>query len=201
MNPSIREIKAAFRARVRARAQQASGADRAEASAAICARLRQQIVWQRAVTVLLYAPLPGEPDIWSLLTDALSSGKEAALLRHCAANDSYGAFRVENPQQDLRVGFYGIREPVAGCPSVDLNRLDLVLVPGIAFGLNGHRLGRGKGYYDRLLTGIQGWKCGIAFDWQVETEIPMDAHDVPLDSLVTPTRWHEVRPRPGARHE
>jgi 5-formyltetrahydrofolate cyclo-ligase len=196
MNASMGELKAALRARIRARAQQVSDAERAEDSAAIRDRLRQQPVWQRAAAVLFFAPLPGEPDVWPLLAEALSAAKETALLRHAAATDAYAAFRVADPRRDVQSGFLGIREPVPACPPADLNRLDLVLVPGVAFGLDGGRLGRGKGYYDRLLAGVQGWKCGIAFDWQLEPEIPMDARDVRLDSVVTPTCWHEVRPPP-----
>jgi 5-formyltetrahydrofolate cyclo-ligase len=67
------------------------------------------------------------------------------------------------------------------------------MVPGIGFSLNGCRLGRGKGYFDRLLSGVSGWKCGVAFDWQVTVEIPAEEHDIRLNSIVTPTRWHVVR--------
>ena len=79
---------------------------------------------------------------------------------------------------------------------MELNRLDLVLVPGVAFDLNGRRLGRGKGYYDRLLAEFEGWTCGVAFDQQVVEAVPSEPHDMRLTCLVTPTRWQFVtRPR------
>jgi 5-formyltetrahydrofolate cyclo-ligase len=197
VSASLRELKAALRARVRDRGRNVPAVERASASAALCARLKQQAIWQRAAAVLFFAPRPDEPDIWPLLVEALALGKQAALLRHSAAENAYAAFVVTDPARDVQAGFYGIREPVEACAPADLNRLDLILVPGVAFGLNGGRLGRGKGYYDRLLSRTPGWKCGVALDWQVEPEIPMGAHDVGMDSLVTPTRWHETPRHPG----
>ncbi|MEY2466031.1 MAG: 5-formyltetrahydrofolate cyclo-ligase, partial [Verrucomicrobiota bacterium] len=69
--------------------------------------------------------------------------------------------------------------------------LDLILVPGVAFELHGRRLGRGKGFYDRLLADMRGTTCGVAFDEQIVAEIPVEPHDVHLDYLLTPTRWIE----------
>jgi 5-formyltetrahydrofolate cyclo-ligase len=189
VNNPIRQEKS----RLRAQLQEADlhvSSDRAEASAMICERLRQQIVWQEARSVLFFAPMAGEPDVWPLLSEALKAGKQIALPRYSREGDSYLPYRVSDLIRDVRMGHYGIREPVPGCLSLELNLLDLTLVPGVGFGINGGRLGRGKGYYDRLLAGIQGRKCGVAFDWQVVSEIPVEPHDVCLDYIVTPTRWH-----------
>jgi len=68
----------------------------------------------------------------------------------------------------------------------------LILIPGIAFDLHGRRLGRGKGFYDRLLTEIRGVKCGIAFDEQIVEKIPVEPHDVRMDFILTPTRFAEI---------
>ena len=71
-------------------------------------------------------------------------------------------------------------------------RLDLALVPGIGFTLDGGRLGRGKGYYDRLLAEVPVMKCGVAFECQIADEFPLESHDVQLNCILTPTRWHLV---------
>jgi 5-formyltetrahydrofolate cyclo-ligase len=71
--------------------------------------------------------------------------------------------------------------------------LDLILVPGVAFDLQGRRLGRGKGYYDQLLGALHGTRCGVAFDQQVVDEIPMAPHDMTLHCILTPTRWVELK--------
>ena len=70
-----------------------------------------------------------------------------------------------------------------------MSRKDLVFVPGIAFDLVGRRLGRGKGFYDRLLAGVRGHKCGVAFDTQLVAEMPEEPHDMRVDSIITPSRW------------
>jgi 5-formyltetrahydrofolate cyclo-ligase len=68
----------------------------------------------------------------------------------------------------------------------------LILVPGVAFDLRGGRLGRGRSYYDRLLTEIQGIKCGVAFDEQIVETVPAGSLDVRMDFVLTPTRCVKV---------
>jgi 5-formyltetrahydrofolate cyclo-ligase len=72
--------------------------------------------------------------------------------------------------------------------------VDLILVPGLAFDLRGHRLGRGKGYYDQLLRGLGGITCGVAFDQQIVAGIPVEPHDVRVNRVLTPTRWIQMEP-------
>jgi 5-formyltetrahydrofolate cyclo-ligase len=64
----------------------------------------------------------------------------------------------------------------------------------VAFDVHGHRLGRGKGYYDQLLRGLGGTTCGVAFDQQIVGEIPVEPHDVRVNCVLTPTRWIELNP-------
>jgi 5-formyltetrahydrofolate cyclo-ligase len=197
MSQSIQQLKAALRETVRAEARTFSAQERAAASAQICLRLPQQPVWQEARTILFFAPLPEEPDIWPLLGQALAEGKRVGLPRYTAAVDAYEACQVSDAKRDLRPGRFGLSEPVTACAVLDLKQLDLTLVPGVAFALNGSRLGRGKGYYDRLLEKISGCKCGVAFDWQLQVDIPTEGHDVRVNCILTPTRWHEaIGPRP-----
>lgn len=192
MTEFIRTEKARLRAQFGERASTFSPVERAEASARICDRLKQQPVWSAARAVFCFAPLPGETDIWPLLSAALRLGKLLALPRYSRSDDTYLPYQVTDLEWDLQPGHFGIREPSPACPRFALDRLDLTLVPGVGFGLNGGRLGRGKGYYDRMLARISGWKCGVAFDWQVIPEVPLEPHDVRMDYLLTPTRWHET---------
>jgi len=105
------------------------------------------------------------------------------------------ACHVMNLNADLRAGHFGIREPRDNCPVVRSNRLDFVLVPGVAFAMDGRRLGRGKGVYDRLLMSVRGSKCGAGFDEQIVDDLPEEPHDIRLDCILTPTRWRCVEPR------
>lgn len=126
-----------------------------------------------------------------LINDALASGKVAALPRFDREKSHYVACAITNVT-DVVPGQFGIPEPTQVCPLIPLNKLDFLLVPGVGFTLAGCRLGRGKGYYDRLLAEARGTKCGVAFDWQVTVEVPAEPHDILLDCIVTPTRWHDV---------
>ncbi len=184
--------KAALRAQARAELKKMTAAERAAASLEACSRLEQQTVWRAAQSILFYAPLAEEPDVWKLMTDALAAGKTVALPRYDAEQKCYAACQIRDIGRDLLEGQFGIREPVEGCVKILLNRLDLILVPGIAFDLNGHRLGRGKGHYDRLLAMAHGMTCGVAFDQQVVGRIPVEPHDVRLSCILTPTRWQCV---------
>lgn len=189
----LAEQKAALRARLRAELRTLAAEARASASAELCARVRASAAWQSARAVLLFFPVASEPDTAPLLTDALAAGKLLALPRFNAAANAYEAVRVIDPVRELATGPFQVREPVAACPTVPLNRLDLALVPGLGFDARGHRLGRGKGHYDRLLAGFTGMKIGVAFDFQIVTEVPREAHDIALDAVVTPTRWIEAK--------
>lgn len=79
---------------------------------------------------------------------------------------------------------FGIMEPV-GKLADDLNEIDVVLVPGVAFDRCGHRLGRGKGYYDKILRLTSACKIGICFGFQLLDEVPVEEHDIQMDCVVT----------------
>jgi 5-formyltetrahydrofolate cyclo-ligase len=177
---------------VRERLKTLTAAQRNAASAQAVELLRSQALWQTARSVLFYAPIAGEVDVWPLLATALAEGKTAALPRFDAAANCYVACRIQNATTDVHSGQFGIREPAAHCAQDLLNRLDLILVPGLAFDLHGRRLGRGKGFYDQLLAVVRGVTCGVAFEQQLVSEIPVEPHDVRLEFLLTPLRWVEV---------
>jgi 5-formyltetrahydrofolate cyclo-ligase len=185
--------KAALRTKVAANLKNLAPEHRSAESARARALLEKQSLWKNARTILVYAPLPEEVDVWPLVKTALAERKTICLPRFDAVAMKYVACRIENPGEDLVKGRFGIREPVDRCALVSLNRLDLVLVPGVAFDLHGRRLGRGKGFYDRLLALMQGTTCGVAFDEQIVEEVPVEPHDVPLNCILTPTRWLEFQ--------
>lgn len=194
MLESIQESKAKLRRQVAERVKRITDEGRKLAAAQACALLRAQPEWERARAILFYAPLGAELDVWPLLVAALETGKEAGLPRFNAETKRYEACRIERLAQDLAVGRYGIREPAGHCRA--LNRLDLILVPGVAFDLHGCRLGRGKGYYDQLLATVRGPTCGVAFEEQVVPKVPVEPHDVTLGCILTPSRWLDFKARP-----
>jgi 5-formyltetrahydrofolate cyclo-ligase len=189
MQNSVKQAKASLRARITDKVLAISPDARWSRSAAACDLLLSQEHWRQARTVLLFAPIRCELDIWPLVDHGRAAGKRLALPRFMASSETYAACELCDGLKDVVPGRYGIREPADHCLEIPLNRLDLLLVPGVAFDLRGGRIGRGKGYYDRLLTKTRGTTCGVAFDEQIVPTIPTEAHDVLLDCILTPTRW------------
>jgi 5-formyltetrahydrofolate cyclo-ligase len=188
-NDTVKAEKAALRQLLRAELNKITPTEREAASRQACTRLEQQPVWQKAKSVLFYAPTPEEVDVWPLLVDSLSAGKAVFLPRYDVEEKTYVVCRFTDAVGDLRAGQFGIREPHETCAKISSNRLDLILVPGLGFDLAGHRLGRGKGFYDQLLTALQGTTCGVAFDQQIVARVPAEPHDIRLSCILTPTRW------------
>jgi len=189
MSGELREEKTALRRRIRDHLQSLSPVERRAASERACCRLQEEKIWRQAGCVLLYSPLRDELDIGPLLAEALATGKALALPRFDETQSAYSACLVTDLARDLRSAKFGVLEPDATCPAVPLNRLDFVAVPGVAFTLDGRRLGRGKGFYDRLLASVGGIKCGVAFEQQIVSDLPVEPHDIRLDYILTPTRW------------
>ena len=87
----------------------------------------------------------------------------------------------------LELGAFHIEEP-SGNDTVDVDNSELIIVPAVAYDRRGNRLGRGKGFYDRLLKEANATKIGIAYEFQLYDEIPVEEHDVPVDFVITQTK-------------
>jgi len=186
MDASIANSKIELRQEIRARLEKISPAVRAVESIGLCERLEAQL--QSAHSILFYAPLPDELDVWPLLEKFLAAGRICALPCFEPAAENYFARRLENLDADIATGKFGVREPAANCAEIPLAKFDLVLVPGVAFDLAGNRLGRGLGFYDRLLEKTSGVKCGVGYDFQLLEKIPSEPHDAKVDFIFTPSR-------------
>lgn len=133
-----------------------------------------------ARTLLLYYALPDEVDT-SLLFERLS---DKTILLPKVIDSENMELRIYTGENDLATGCYGIKEPV-GKVFTDFAKIDVAIIPGMAFDRHGHRLGRGKGYYDRLLSKIpQAYKIGLCFDFQIVDNVPVDSHDIRMDEVV-----------------
>ena len=135
-------------------------------SVVVTARLRRDPHYTHARTLLLYSALPDEVQTQPLLDELLME------LR-----------RYTGPQ-DLQPGAYHIMEPT-GQLFTDYKQIDIAIIPGMAFDREGHRLGRGKGYYDRFLTLIpDAYKIGMCFPWQMADNVPCAPHDIKMDAVI-----------------
>jgi 5-formyltetrahydrofolate cyclo-ligase len=181
-----KELKNNLRQKIREAMEKISPAVRAVESIDLCARLEPQL--RSAHTILFFAPLADELDIWELLEKCTAARKICALPAFNPATQSYSARIIFNPATDVVTGKFGVREPLDSCAEIAFNQFDLVLVPGMAFDLNGNRLGRGRGFYDRILAEASGVKCGVAYDFQLLESIPTEPHDAKVNFIFTPSR-------------
>ena len=149
-----------------------------EWSDALWEKFEDSPLFRQASTVLLYHSLPDEVDThkiiaeWSKQKDIILPvvvGSELELRRYTGL-------------EHLRVGSYQIEEP-DGCAIEREDIIDLALIPGVSFDFRGNRLGRGKGFYDKLLKRIAAPKVGICFHFQLRENLPVDSLDVPMDQV------------------
>jgi 5-formyltetrahydrofolate cyclo-ligase len=182
----LNQLKQTLRGDVRKRVAALSVEERRRASAALCERLRQHEIWQGTRPVLFFSPLADEPDVWPLVSEALATGRTVALPRFDSQSGNYVVGQISDVQRDLNDGNFKIREPKVSCPMLKMSEFELIIVPGVAFDPSGNRLGRGRGFYDRLLADAQsGTLCGVAFEEQIVAAVPAAAHDVKMDFVAT----------------
>ena len=160
----------------------------AEGSQAVCRLILESAVWQEAGQAMLYMPLLDELDVGPLLANGLENAKRIALPRFSAKKNAYEACAIASLGH-LVPGKFGIHEPSLDSLKMDTMQLDLAIVGGVAFDGFGGRLGRGGGFFDRLLAGIPAKKCGVCFDEQVRPDVPVERHDVKMDMIATPSGW------------
>ena len=94
----------------------------------------------------------------------------------------------------LQYGSFHIEEPT-GDDIDDIDNIELIIVPGIAYDNRGNRVGRGKGYYDRLLSRTKATKIGIGYDFQLVDEIDSEPHDITMDIVITDSRIINIKSR------
>jgi 5-formyltetrahydrofolate cyclo-ligase len=137
-----------------------------------------------ATVVGLYSPVRNEVFTEEIFTEARRCGKTVTYPR---VRGTLLDFVEVRERQELEPGAYGILEP-GGVRVVPLAALELIVVPGVAFDLAGHRLGYGKGFYDRFLHERKGHLVGLCFDFQLVEKLPAEVHDVRMNMVVTEER-------------
>ena len=138
--------------------------------------------------IMLFLAFGSEVDTWLFLDQAVSLGKEVVAPVCVPASKDLALYPISS-RDEARPGHWGILEPKQVGEAVSPSTLDVVIVPGVAFDLQGNRVGYGGGYYDRFLSQVgKAWKIGVCFDLQLLAKVPWEAHDVSIDALVTETK-------------
>ena len=174
--------KAEIRQFIREQKRAHTAAELTALSRQVIERLANDERWQEAKTVLLYHSLPDEVATHDLILNAEAAGKRV-LLPVVVGDDL--ELRLFCRKEALREGAFHILEP-EGKAFTDYAAIDVAVIPGVAFTAEGNRLGRGKGYYDRLLSRLPHvYKIGICWPFQLVNELPAEAHDIRMDAVIT----------------
>jgi len=185
---SIRERKDALRRQAHANRNAQENKD--DLSRRIVGAFMSLPEYAEAETVMFYIDVRSEVRTRHDLDLALTSGK-TIIIPWCNAEGELELFRL-NSTDELEVGMYKILEPrteLRNLPEKQINveSLDLIMVPGVGFDRRGGRMGHGKGYYDKLLQHARNDTplVALAFECQIFDEIPVADHDIYMDKLIT----------------
>ena len=179
---------------MRTRLARQSAADVRAKSAAAWERLSTLGEFTNATVLLVYISTGNEVVTHGLIRQLLAMGRRVCVPRFEIASQRYVASELHDFDADLATGKFGILEPrpEAIRPAAP-DQIGAVLVPGLAFDETGNRLGRGMGYFDRLLQEARGTRVALAFDFQLLGEVPAEAHDARMDFVVTETRVIKIK--------
>ncbi|WP_235782338.1 5-formyltetrahydrofolate cyclo-ligase [Phocaeicola paurosaccharolyticus] len=137
--------------------------------------------FKEAATVLLYYSIADEVQTAEFIKRWC---KEKCILLPVICGDELVLRKYVNEEKLTDQNSFRIKEP-SGNDFTEFDKIDIAIIPGMAFDRNHNRLGRGKGFYDRLLPKIKAPKIGICFSFQVVDEVPVDELDIPLDEVWT----------------
>ena len=171
--------KKSLRQHIRALKKQHSQEELQSQSERILQRLAAHPRYHQAEKVMLYASLPDEVQTLDFIE--IWRHRKTIILPTVVGDDIIPVELAENVT--FAEGDFHIPEPQNHPYTGDI---DLIIVPGMAFDINGHRLGRGRGYYDRFLAlHPQVYTIGLCFDFQLLPEVPSEPHDRIIDEIIT----------------
>ena len=184
----VKEQKKILRKEMAIKREELDKVEREKLSHEVVQKLLQNPFYTEAKTVMAYVSMPEEIQLQELFDDAFMKAKKLAIPFIVGR----GTMRpVLLPSKDaLEVGDFGIltvRQDLR--KFVDIKEIDCVIIPGAAFDIHCNRLGKGGSYYDKFLKlAVNAKKIALAFDFQIVEDLPVEAHDSPVDLIITPTK-------------
>lgn len=182
--------KKELRAKVKMMRRMLTDTEKKRAAQEVFSRLEKTAAFLMANNILMYHSLPDELSTIEFL-NKWSAKKHFFLPRVNGVNLDI----LPYDRQRLELGSFHIEEPT-GDDLADPASIELIVTPGVAYDRKGNRIGRGKGYYDRLLKETRATKIGVAYHFQLsDEEIEVEEHDVPVDMVITDECVITVRKR------
>jgi len=163
-------------------------------SARIIESLLKEEMYKKSRLVMCYVDFDGEVETRDFMMRCIADRKRLAVpavIKRVNEGKIIIASEVFDLDKDLEKGHFGILEPGKGAiREIRPSEIDLAVVPGVAFDINRNRIGFGAGYYDRFLkdTGKECFKVGIAYEFQIYENVPVDVYDMPMDMIITEDR-------------
>ncbi len=162
---------------------------------AIRERLDRIPAIQQAISIMTYISCQGEVDTHALIRQWFAQEKQLFIPRLAPPSPQMEAVEIQDVDRDLRLGSFGILEPLATLPAVeDPTAIALHIVPGVLFTEQGERLGQGGGYYDRFLKRVapKAPLIALAYEWQIVKALPQESWDIPIPMIITEERVIEA---------
>ncbi|MFH1545783.1 MAG: 5-formyltetrahydrofolate cyclo-ligase [Patescibacteria group bacterium] len=192
----IQEEKSRLRARLLLELKNFSPAERVRQNREIEKKFLALLEFAAARTIGFFASEEFEVSTDELITKSLAAGKRVCLPRikkYSVSSLPAGRHGIQHSElefheiknlTELEVGEFGIRAPREDSPKVAISKIQLLAVPGLAFTKNGERLGQGGGFFDRVLKKFEGVSVGLAFDFQILKEVPMESFDQKISKIL-----------------
>lgn len=163
--------------------------ERVKKSLVISHKLFAMPEFQKSSGVLFYASFDGEVHTFEMMQQTQKLGKTIGLPTMIRDGRKIIPRIVGSLENDLSEGPYGVKQPKkTGTKSLNLDEIDLAIIPGVAFDKYNNRLGRGLGYYDRFLKRLPSHvpTIGLAFDFQIVDRLPQkEKHDIPVSYVLS----------------
>lgn len=149
--------------------------------------------YKSAKTIFIYVSCNNETDTHKIIKKMLEDKKIVCVPKVLSLKEGMIAVKINN-FDDLKPGLYGILEPAEKQNKIDENNIDTVFLPGVAFDLNGGRIGYGGGFYDRFLgkSREDTVKIALAYEFQIMSNVPMEDTDMRVDGIITEKEIHTI---------
>lgn len=181
-------LKAAIRKKILLRLKNQKEEERQSKSLLIKNKLFRLSVFRKAKIVMFYISKDGEVNTIPMIKGAIQKGKKVAVPLTLTNEKELAVSLISGNDKELEMGPWGIKQPKkSSIRPINLKKIDLVVVPALAFDHQRNRLGRGGGYYDRFLKKLPESisTIGLAFDFQILGNLPQSSHDVKVKRLLT----------------
>lgn len=149
-------------------------------------RLINSEYYKNSKVIFTFVSMKSEVNTHNFIKHALKDGKIIGVPKIESKQKGMEVFRI-NSLKDLKVGFFDVLEPIEGCPKINNDEIDFIVMPGLAFDREGGRIGYGGGFYDRFQLSLNKKvdRIAVAYSIQIFDKVPMNELDVYIDGIIT----------------